>query len=179
MILKSVTLTVSSLGGYWYIYIYQNFLTRMSFTYCSVALAKPLCAARRYASPELKASNASWEKQASRRTVRRRLWFMALSTSELVADSLSASSVGGAFSACLVFVFASGPGVGTWLVEARLATSSDVVRRGLFVLKIARMLICPEGITPGKKRVRYTFAPVSQSGLHSFLHNGALRPIVG
>ena len=31
MILKSVILTVSSLGGYWYIYNYQNFLTHMSF----------------------------------------------------------------------------------------------------------------------------------------------------
>jgi len=106
-------------------------------------------------------------------------WFMALSTSELVADSLSASSIGGAFGAHLVFSPASGPGVGTWLVEARWATSPDVFRRGLFVLKIARTLICPEGITPGKKRVRYTFAPASQSGLHSFLTHGALRPLVG
>ena len=117
----------------------------------------------------MKASSASWEKQASRRTVRRRLWFMALSTSELVADSLSASSVGGASGARLVFASASGPGVGTWLVEARLATSPDVVRQGLFVLKTARMLICPKGITPGKKRVRYTFAPASQSGPHFFV----------
>ena len=127
----------------------------------------------------MKASNASWEKQASRRTVRRRLWFMALSTSELVADSLSASSVGGASGARLVFASASGPGVGTWLVEARLATSPNVVRRGLFILKIARTLICPEGITPGKKRVRYTFAPASQSELHLFFPHGALRPLVG
>src|SRR3954468_6356448 len=151
----------------------------MSFTYCSVALAKPFCAARRYASPELKASKASWEKQASRKTVRRRLWFMALSTSEFVADSLSASSVGGASGARLVLASASWPVVGTWLVEARLAASPDIVRRGLFVLKKARTLICPDRITPGKQTVRDTFAPASRSGLHSFLPHGALRPLAG
>ena len=79
----------------------------------------------------------------------------------------------------LVLASASWPDVGAWLVEARLATSPDIVRRGLFVLKIARMLICPEGITPGKKRVRYTFVPASQSGPHSFLPHGALRPLIG
>ena len=104
---------------------------------------------------------------------------MALSTSEFVADSLSASSVGGASGARLVLASASWPDVGAWLVEARLATSLDVVRRGLFVLKIARTLIYPDRITPGKHRVRYTFAPASQSGLHSFLPHGALRPLVG
>ena len=107
----------------------------------------------------MKASNDSWEKQASRRTVRRRLWFMALFTSELEADSLSASSAGGAPGACFVLTSASGPGVGAWLVEARLATSPDVVRRGLFVLKIARTLICPDRITPGKQRVRRHLSP--------------------
>ena len=179
MILKSVALTVSSLGDTG-IYIFdQNFLTCMSFTYCSVALAKPFRAAQRYASPELKASKASWEKQASHRIVRRRLWFMALSTSEFVADNLSASSVEGASGAHLVLTSASWPDVGAWLVEARLATSPDVVRRGLFVLKIARMLICPDRITPGKQRVHYTFALESQYGLHSFLPHGALRPLVG
>ena len=151
----------------------------MSFTCCFVALAKPFSAARRYASPELKAFNASWEKKASRRTVQRSLWFMALSTSELVADSLSASSVGGASGTRLVFASAFGPGIGAWLVEARLATPLDIVRRGLFVLKIARTLICRDRITPGKKRVHYTFAPVSQSRLHSFLPYGDLRPLVG
>ena len=115
----------------------------------------------------------------SRRTVLRRLWFMALSTSEFVADSLSASSVGGASGARLVLASASWPDVGAWLVEARLATSPDVVRRGLFVLKIARTLICPDRITPGKQRVRYTFVPASQSGLRSFLPHGVLRPLVG
>ena len=104
---------------------------------------------------------------------------MALSTSEFVADSLSATSVEGVSGARLVLASASWPAVGAWLVEARLATSSDVVRRGLFVLKIARTLICPDKITPGKQRVRYTFAPASQSGLHSFLPHGALRPLVG
>ena len=151
----------------------------MSFTYCSVALVRPFSAARRYASPELKASNASWEKQASRRTVRRCLWFMALSTSELVADSLSASSVGGASGARLVFTSASGPSLGAWLVEARLATSPDIVRRGLFILKRARALVCLEGITPGNKMARYTFAPVPQSGPHFFLACGALLPLIG
>ena len=76
---------------------------------------------------------------------------MALSTSEFVADSLSASSVGGASGARLVLASASLPDVGAWLVEARLATSPDIVRRGLFVLKRARALICLEGITPGNK----------------------------
>ena len=79
----------------------------------------------------------------------------------------------------LVFASASGPGVGAWLVEARLATSPDVVRRGLFVLKIERTLICPEGITPGKKRARYTFVPAPQSGLQFFSPHGALQPPVG
>ena len=101
---------------------------------------------------------------------------MALSTSEFVADSLSASSVGGASGARLVLASASWPDVGAWLVEARLATSPDVVRRGLFVLKIARTLICPDRITPGKQRVRYTFAPASQSGLHSFCPTGPCGP---
>ena len=91
--------------------------------------------ARRCASPELKASNASWEKQASRRTVRRCLWFMALSTSKLVPYSLSTSSVGGAPGACLVFVPASESGRGSWLVEARLVASLGIVRRALFFLK--------------------------------------------
>ena len=103
---------------------------------------------------------------------------MALSTSEFVADSLSASCVGGASGARLVLASASWPDVGAWLVEARLATSPDVVRRGLFVLKIARTLICPDRITPGKQRVRYTFAPASQSGLHSFCPMGPCGPLL-
>ena len=69
-------------------------------------------------SPELKASNASWEKQASRRTVQRRLWFMALSISEWEADSLSASFAGGAPGARLVLVPTYESGLGAWLVEA-------------------------------------------------------------
>ena len=83
----------------------------------------------------MKASNASWEKQASQRTVRRRLWFMALSTLEWVADSLSASSVEGAPGARLVFVPASESGLGAWLVEARLVASPGIVRRAPFFLE--------------------------------------------
>src|SRR4051812_19882912 len=60
---------------------------------------------------------------------------MALSTSELVADNRSASSVGGASDARLVFVPASGPDVGAWLVDAWFAAPPAIVRRGLFVLK--------------------------------------------
>src|SRR4051812_21665206 len=104
---------------------------------------------------------------------------MALSTSEFVADSRSASSVGGASGASLVFVPASGPDVGAWLVEARLAAPPDIVRRGLFVLEILRMLICPDRITPGRQRARYTFVLNSQSGLHPFLPHGARQLLVG
>src|SRR4051812_8917282 len=104
---------------------------------------------------------------------------MALTTSEFVADSRSASSVGGASGARLVFVPTSGPHVGAWLVEARLAASPDIVRRGLFVLETVRMLTCLDRITPGKQRARYTFVPESQSGPHFFLPHGALRPLVG
>src|SRR4051812_4673519 len=104
---------------------------------------------------------------------------MALSTSELVADSRSASSVVGASDVRVVFVPASGPDVGAWLVEARLAASPDIVRRGLFVLETVRMLICLDRITPGKQRARYPFVPESQSGLHFFLSHGARRLFVG
>ena len=148
----------------------------MSFTYCFVALARPFRAARRYASPELKASNASWEKQASRRTVRRRLWFMALSTSELVADSPSASSIGGASGARLVFASACGPGFGAWLVEARLAASPDIVRRGLFVLKRARVSMCLEGITPGIGGTPYLCADASVRTALLFCPRGPAAP---
>src|SRR3954463_11337300 len=37
---------------------------------------------------------------------------------------------------------ASGPGFGAWLVDARLATSPDIVRRALFFLKRAWALVC-------------------------------------
>ena len=127
----------------------------------------------------MKASNASWEKQASRRIVRRRLWFMALSTSELVANSLSASSVEEASGARLVFASASGPGLGAWPVEARLATSPDIVRRALFFLKRAQALVHLEGIKPGNKKARHTVAPTSQSGPHFFSAYRALMPLVG
>ena len=104
---------------------------------------------------------------------------MALSTLELVADSPSASSVRGASGACLVFVSASGPGLGAWLVEARLATSPDVVRRALFFLKKARALVCLEGIKPGNKTARHTVALVSRSGPHFFSACWALQALVG
>ena len=74
MILKSVVPTVSSLRGYWYTCL-SNFLTRISFAYWSVAWASPSWAARMYASPELKALNASSEKLPLRSTARRRWWF--------------------------------------------------------------------------------------------------------
>src|SRR4051812_15738450 len=104
---------------------------------------------------------------------------MALSTSEFVADIRSASSIGGASGASLVFVPASGPDVGAWLVEARLAAPPDIVRRGLFFVGTVRMFTCLDKITPGRQKARYTFVPNSQSGLHLFLPHGARRLLVG
>src|SRR3954466_14162424 len=104
---------------------------------------------------------------------------MALSTSEMVADSRSASSVGGASGASLVFVPASGPDVGAWLVEARLAAPPDIVRRGLFVLETVWMLTCLDRRTRGRQRAHYTFVPNFQSGLHLFSPHGARRLLVG
>ena len=104
---------------------------------------------------------------------------MALSTSELVADNPSTSFVGGTSGTRLAFASTSGPGFGAWLVEARLAASPGIVQRGLLVLKRARVLICLEGVTPGNKVARYTFAPVPQSGPHFFSARGALLPLVG
>ena len=60
---------------------------------------------------------------------------MALSTSDLVADNLSASFVGGASGSRLALASPFGPGVGAWLAEAWLATSPDTVRRELFLLE--------------------------------------------
>ena len=60
---------------------------------------------------------------------------MALSTSDLVADSLLASSVGGASGSRLALASPSGPGVGAWLAEAWLATSPGTVQRALFLLE--------------------------------------------
>ena len=104
---------------------------------------------------------------------------MALSTSELVADNLSASSVGGASDARLVFASASGPGLGAWLVEARLATSSDIVRRALFFLKGAPALIYLPGIDPGNMVTRLTVAAAFQPGPHFFLAYVDVLPLVG
>ena len=127
----------------------------------------------------MKASNASWEKQASGKIVRRCLWFMALSTSELVADNLSTSSVEGASGARLVFASTSGPGFGAWLVEARLAASPDIVRRGLFVLERARVSNVPRRYNNWDRGARHTFALMPRSGLHLFSAHGALQPLVG
>ena len=60
---------------------------------------------------------------------------MALSTSDLVADNLSASSIGGASGSRLALASPSGPDVGAWLAEAWLATSLGIVRRALFLLE--------------------------------------------
>ena len=75
---------------------------------------------------------------------------MALSTSDLVADNLSASSVGGASGSRLALASLSGPGVGAWLAEAWLATSPDSVRRALFLLEESRALIYLPGVFPLK-----------------------------
>ena len=63
------------------------------------------------------------------------MWFMALSTSEWVADNLSLSFVRGAPNARLVLVPTSESGLGARLVEARLVASPGIVRRALFFLK--------------------------------------------
>ena len=60
---------------------------------------------------------------------------MALYTSDLVADSLSASSIGEVSGSRLALATPSGPGVGAWLAEAWLATSPGTVRRALFLLE--------------------------------------------
>ena len=60
---------------------------------------------------------------------------MALSTSDLVADSLSVSSAVGASGSSLALASPSGPGVGAWLAEAWLETSPGTVRRVLFLLE--------------------------------------------
>ena len=104
---------------------------------------------------------------------------MALSTSELVADNPSASSVGGTSGTRPAFASTPGPGFGAWLVEARLAASPDIVRRGLFVLKRARVSNVPRRYNKWDKGVRHTFALMPRSGLHLFSAHGALRPLVG
>ena len=75
---------------------------------------------------------------------------MALSTSDLVADNLSASSVGGASGSRLVLASPSGPGVGAWLAEAWLATSPNLVRQAPFLLEESRALIYLPGVFPLK-----------------------------
>ena len=75
---------------------------------------------------------------------------MALSTSDLVADNLSASSVGGASGSRLALASPSGPGVGAWLAEAWWAPSPDSLRRALFLLEESRALIYLRGVFPLK-----------------------------
>ena len=104
---------------------------------------------------------------------------MALSTSDLVADNLSASSVGGPSGVRLVFTSPSGPGVGAWLAEARLAISLDTVRRALFFLKGAPALIYLPVINPRNMVTRLTVAVAFQSGPHFFLACVAVLPLVG
>ena len=104
---------------------------------------------------------------------------MALSTSELLADNQSPSSVGGASDTCLVFTSASGPGVGAWLAEARLAISPDTVRRALFFLKRAPALVRLLGINPGNMVTRHTVVAAFRSGPHLFLACGAVLPFLG
>ena len=117
LILKTVVPTVSSLRGYCYTCL-SNFLTRISFAYWSVARASPSWAARMYASPELKALNASSENILLQSTARRRRHFMALSTLEFVAETLSASSVGGQFGIGPTSASSLEAGSGIRLVEA-------------------------------------------------------------
>ena len=80
---------------------------------------------------------------------------MALSTSNLVVDNLSASSVGGASGSRLALASPSGPGVGAWLAEAWWAPSPDSVRRALFLLEESRALIYLPGVFP----LKYNGAP--------------------
>ena len=103
---------------------------------------------------------------------------MALSTSELVADNLLASSVGGASGARLVFTSASGPSVGAWLAEARLAISPDTVQRALFLKGAPALIYLPE-INPGNMVMRLTVAAAFQPGSHFFLACVAALPLVG
>ena len=104
---------------------------------------------------------------------------MELSTSEFVADNLLAFFAGGASDARLVFTSASGPGIGAWLAETRLAISPNTVRRALFFLKGAPTLIYLPGINPGNMVTRLTVAAAFQSGPHFFLACVAVLPLVG
>ena len=86
-----------------------------------------------YASAKLKALNASSVKLGSCIAALRRRWFIALSTSELVTDTLSESSEKGQSGIALVSTLALEAGSGVGLVDVCPATSPDTVRRMLFL----------------------------------------------
>ena len=134
MILKSVNITTLSLGGYWHIQT-----IKISYPYVLYVLLRgsgqTILSSTEVRVPALKAFNASGEKHASRKAVRRRLWFMALSTSDLVADSLSVSSVGEGSGSHLALASPCRPGAGAWPVLVGLAIPALAVRRALFLLQ--------------------------------------------
>ena len=111
----------------------QYDLTCMSFESWKVAPASTSRAARMYASAELKELNASSVKLGSHIAALRHRWFMALSTSELVTDTLSESSERGqsAIAPALALALEVGSGVG--LLDICPATPPDTVRRMLFL----------------------------------------------
>ena len=90
----------------------------MSLVYWLIAWAIPPQAARTYVSAEWKALEASLEKMLFRSTAHRHLLFMALSTSEFVAESRSALSVGEQCGAGPVSASAPEAGSAIRLVEA-------------------------------------------------------------
>ena len=81
-----------------------------------------------YASAELKALNASSVKLGSRIAALRRRWFIALSTSELVTDTLSESSERGQSGIAPVSTLALEAGSGVGLVDICPTVSPDTVR---------------------------------------------------
>ena len=87
---------------------------------------------------------------------------MALSTSEFVAESLSASSVGGQFGVVPTLASTHEAGSGIWLVEAWPEGSPDIARRLLFLPEhdgrcyISKMIITEQVLN-------YTSATVFQS----------------
>ena len=106
----------------------QNDITRISFESWRVAPENPSRAARIYASAELKAVNASLVKLGSRIASLRRRWFMALSTSELVMDTLSESSESGQSGMAPISTLALEVGCGVGLMDVCLVRSPDIVR---------------------------------------------------
>ena len=87
---------------------------------------------------------------------------MELSTSEFVADILSASSVGGPSGVVPVLISALESGLGVRLVEAWPAGSLDIVQRALFLSEDSgHCYILPMIIS--WQVFKYTFATVSRS----------------